>query len=40
MYTILQDSSAFSSALYEIMRQINPGVEEMELYEFCYCLDK
>jgi uridine kinase len=39
MYTILQDSSAFSSALYEIMRQINPGVEEMELYEFCYCLE-
>jgi len=29
----------FSEILYEKMRRINPGVEELELYEFRYALD-
>jgi uridine kinase len=29
----------FSETLYEKMRRINPGVEELELYEFRYALD-
>jgi uridine kinase len=29
----------FSEKLFEIMKRINPGVDELELYEFRYCLD-
>ena len=29
----------FSKDLYEIMKSINPGIEDLELYEFRYCLD-
>ncbi len=29
----------FSERLFEIMKRINIGVEELELYEFRYCLD-
>jgi len=30
---------AFSESLYEKMKRINPGIEELELYEFRYALD-
>ncbi len=36
---LLNDPSAFSAHLYDVMAEINPGVEDMELYEFRYCLD-
>lgn len=36
---LLKDSAAFSAALYERMQQVNPGIEDLELYEFRYCLD-
>jgi len=29
----------FSEILYEKMKRINPGIEDMELYEFRYALD-
>jgi len=35
---ILHDSEAFSAVLYERMKGINPGIEELELYEFRYAL--
>ncbi len=31
--------AAFSEHLFEIMKRINPGVDDLELYEFRYCLD-
>lgn len=36
---ILNDPEAFTTILYEKMKQIFPGVGEMELYEFRYGLD-
>jgi uridine kinase len=30
---------AFSKVLFEKMKSINPGIEDLELYEFRYCLD-
>jgi len=36
---ILNDLGAFSEALFEKMKQINPGISEMELYEFRYGLN-
>ena len=29
----------FTAALYDLMKQVNPGVDEMELYEFRYALN-
>ncbi len=37
--TNLSDSQAFSASLYERMRALYPGVAELELYEFRYCLE-
>lgn len=37
--TNFSDPLAFSSALYKQMRDICPGVAELELYEFRYCLE-
>lgn len=39
MSDILRDPQAFSASLYEIMPRLNPGVHEMALYEFRYCLN-
>jgi uridine kinase len=36
---LLSDSDVFSKILYEKMRRINPGIAELELYEFRYALD-
>jgi uridine kinase len=36
---ILNDPAAFSEALFEKMKQINPGISDMELYEFSYGLN-
>ena len=30
---------SFTAALYDLMKQVNPGVDEMELYEFRYALN-
>ena len=35
----LTDPNEFSAALYEKMKQINPGIADMELYEFRYGLN-
>ena len=35
----LQSPGAFSKALYEVMKNIHPGVEDMELFEFRYALE-
>jgi len=35
---ILKDPNVFSETLYEKMKQINPGISDLELYEFRYCL--
>jgi hypothetical protein len=35
----LSNPGIFSEILYEKMKGINPGIEELELYEFRYCLD-
>jgi len=35
----LSSPDVFSEILYEKMKRINPGVDELELYEFCYALD-
>jgi uridine kinase len=35
----MDDHNAFSETLYERMKEVNPGIEELELYEFRYCLD-
>jgi uridine kinase len=37
--SVLSSPEAFSKALYEKMERINPGIEELEPYEFAYCLD-
>jgi uridine kinase len=36
---ILESTIAFSEALFEKMKQINPGVGDLELYEFRYALN-
>jgi len=36
---ILSNPEVFSESLYEKMKRINPGLEELELYEFRYGLD-
>ena len=36
---ILNDPGAFSSALFEKMKCINPALEDLEPYEFRYCLN-
>jgi uridine kinase len=36
---ILNDPNAFSETLFEKMKQINPGISELELYEFRYGLN-
>ncbi len=33
------DPARFSELLFESMQRINPGVNELEFYEFCYALD-
>ncbi len=33
------DANAFSSKLFEVMKDIHPGIEDMELYEFRYALN-
>jgi uridine kinase len=38
-HAVLFDPQAFSSALYGQMARIYPGVAELELYEFRYCLE-
>ncbi|MGE5224729.1 MAG: uridine kinase family protein [Omnitrophica WOR_2 bacterium] len=35
----LFEPEAFSEILYHKMQSINPGVQDLELYEFRYCLD-
>jgi uridine kinase len=35
----MNDLDTFSEALFEIMKQINPGISELELYEFRYGLN-
>jgi hypothetical protein len=35
----LDDRDVFYEILYEKMKGINPGIAELELYEFRYCLD-
>lgn len=37
--SILENNEAFSAALFEKMKQINPGVGDLELYEFRYALN-
>jgi hypothetical protein len=32
-------TEVFSAVLFEIMQRINPGIEQLELYEFCYALE-
>ena len=39
MSEILNDPIAFSEALYRIMPELNPGIKNMALYEFRYCLN-
>ncbi len=39
MINIIYNTPAFFATLFAIMQRINPGVEEMELYEFRYCLN-
>jgi uridine kinase len=36
---ILLDPDAFSEALYERLKHLNPGIDDLELYEFRYALD-
>ncbi|MGB9593656.1 MAG: uridine kinase family protein [Anaerolineae bacterium] len=36
---LLNDPLAFSERLYSVMMDVNPGVADMELYEFRYALD-
>jgi len=35
---ILHDPNVFSETLFKKMKRINPGILDLELYEFCYCL--
>ena len=37
--SVLNDPSVFSSALFEKMKCINPALEDLEPYEFRYCLN-
>ena len=37
---ILNDPVAFSETLFEKMKQINPGISDLELYEFRYGLNE
>ncbi len=39
MKNILSDPLEFSAALHHLLAHIHPGIKEMELYEFRYCLD-
>lgn len=39
MTDILANPLEFSAALHRLMPRINPGVSDLELYEFRYCLD-
>ncbi len=39
MITNHPDREVFPKVLFEKMRAINPAVEDLELYEFCYALD-
>jgi uridine kinase len=36
---LIEDPQVFSDKLFERMLQINPGIKELELYEFRYCLN-
>ncbi len=36
---ILADREKFSTRLFQLMQQVNPGLAELELYEFRYALD-
>jgi uridine kinase len=36
---ITNDPGIFSKRLFDVMKQVNPGVDDMELYEFRYALD-
>ena len=36
---ILTDHGAFTEALFPILQRLNPGVSDLELYEFRYCMD-
>lgn len=38
-FEILNDPGAFSAALFEKMLRINPALEDLEPYEFRYCLN-
>ena len=35
----LADPKRFSSSLYELLSQLNPGIQDLELYEFRYALE-
>ena len=35
----LNSPGAFSSALYEIMKHLNPGIADLDLNEFRYALE-
>jgi uridine kinase len=35
---VLSDGEAFSQVLYERMKAVNPGIDDLELYEFRYAL--
>ena len=37
---LLDHPKLFSELLYQKMIQINPGTAELELYEFCYALER
>jgi uridine kinase len=37
--SVLNNPELFSRILYDRLQGINPGIKELELYEFCYCLD-
>ncbi len=39
MEKVLNDFNEFSSLLFEKMKQINPGISQLELYEFRYALE-
>ncbi len=34
--SVLDNKDTFSEKLFEIMKQINPGISNLELYEFRY----
>ncbi|MCJ7694199.1 MAG: hypothetical protein MUO40_02135 [Anaerolineaceae bacterium] len=33
------ENKQFTESLYKKMQEVNPGIAEMELFEFCYCLE-